>query len=147
MAYASKYDYWITEEGLKLIRGWRRKGLSYRDIAKTISVDPSQITKWSKRFPEFKEALSVKPDIAINETENALFKTAKGYWVEEVTREEWVDKNGEKKVHEVTHKRWVQPSIGAQCFVLKNRDPDHWKDKPLDDGASAGEKVEIVVDV
>lgn len=147
MPNGSKYDYWLTPEGLELIKGWRRKGLSHRDIAKTISVDASAITRWAKKFPEIRAALDVKPDIAINETENALYRTAKGYWVEEVTREEWTTANGESKVHEVKHKRWVQPSIGAQCFILKNRDSDHWRDKPVDDGTEGAEKVEIVVDV
>lgn len=102
------------------------------DIAKTINVMPSTLSDWKNRFSEINEALKTSPDIAINETENALYKAARGYFVTETTKDVWKDENGKEKAHITERTRWVQPSVGAQCFILKNRDGAHWSDKPTD---------------
>lgn len=147
MPNGSKYDYWITEEGLNLIKGWRRKGMSQRDIAETIKVDVSRFAFWCRKFPEFDEALHTNPDLAINEVENALFTNAKGQWVTEETHEEWAVNDIVVRTHTTRHKRYIAPLLGAQCFILKNRDPDHWRDNPTESVGNADDKVEIVIDV
>lgn len=122
----------MTEEGLTLIRGWRRKGLTQEDIAKTVGVTLSTLSDWKSKFSGINEALKTTPDLAINETENALYKAARGYFVTETTKDVWKDENGKEKAHITERTRWVQPSVGAQCFILKNRDGAHWSDKPTD---------------
>lgn len=147
MPNGSKYDYWVSEEGLNLIRGWRRKGMSQRDIAQTIKVDVSRFAVWARKFPEFAEAIHTIPDLAINETENALYKSAVGYWVTEETKESWEVNDTVTRTHTTLHKRYIAPVLGAQCFILKNRDLEHWKDHPGESASNSEDKVEIVIDV
>ena len=147
MPNGSKYDYWLTEEGLNLIKGWRRKGMSQRDIAETIHVNVSRFAHWCKKFPEFAEAIHTSPDLAINEVENALLLNAKGQWITEETREEWAVNDVVVRTHVTKHQRYIAPLLGAQCFFLKNRDAEHWKDNPTENMSNADDKVEIVIDV
>lgn len=93
---------------------------------------PSTLSDWKNRFSEIAEALKTTPDIAINETENALYKSAKGYFVTETTKDIWKDASGGERVHLTEKKRWIPPNVGAQCFILKNRDATHWSDKPTE---------------
>ena len=69
------------------------------------------------------------------EVENALLKTALGYSYDEVTQER-VRNLETGKMELVETKRVtkrVLPNVTAQIFFLKNRRPDQWRSKPLDD--------------
>lgn len=104
-------------------------------IAGKCSVNPDTLYTWKKRFPEISEALKRNADIVDTEVENALLKRALGYSYKETTRELMRDKTtGEQKLvvtKEVT--KMVVPDTTAQIFWLKNRRPDQWRSKPLDD--------------
>lgn len=121
--------------------------MSQRDIAQTIKVDVSRFAVWARKFPEFAEAIHTIPDLAINETENALYKSAVGYWVTEETKESWEVNDTVTRTHTTLHKRYIAPVLGAQCFILKNRDLEHWKDHPGESASNSEDKVEIVIDV
>jgi len=46
----AKYDYWITAEGLLLIEGWARDGLTNEQISYNMGVSRQTLTEWSKKF-------------------------------------------------------------------------------------------------
>lgn len=126
-----KYEYWISPDGLLLIEGWARDGLSKEQIAKNIGVRVETIIDWEKRFPQFSKALKKGREVVVRELENALIKRAKGYEVEETTEE--------LKWNQTTHKRelmitkrttkHIAPDTGALAFALKNYAPDKWRDR------------------
>lgn len=126
-----KYEYWISPDGLLLVEGWARDGLSKEKIAKNIGCSRDTLNEWEKRFPDISDALKKGREVVVRELENALIKRAKGYEVEETTEE--------LKWNQVTHKqelmvtkrttKHIAPDTGALAFALKNYAPDKWRDR------------------
>lgn len=117
----AKYTYWLTEEGLLLIEGWARDGLTDKQISKNIGISESTLNDWKKKFPEFSESLKESKEIADRQVENALHKTALGFYYEE----DMVTNQGDV----VRVKKYSKPNTTAQIFWLKNRKPADWRDK------------------
>lgn len=118
-----KYHEWITEQGLGIVAAWKRNGLTNEQIAKNIGVNQDTLYTWIRRFPEFSEALKIGRDEADMQVENALFKRALGYYIEDI-QEEY---EGTVRVKRVVKKKWVAPDISAQIFWLKNRASNRWR--------------------
>lgn len=121
----SKYECWLSPDGLTLLNAWARDGLTDEEIAKKCGISRSTLAEWKKCYPDISDALKRGKDIVDSEVENALLKRALGYKYEEVMTEESED--GFKR--RVTTKQ-VPPDVTAQIFWLKNRRPDKWRDKP-----------------
>lgn len=121
MRLIAKYTYWLTEEGLLLIEGWARDGLTDKQISKNIGISESTLNDWKKKFPEFSESLKQSKEIADRQVENALHKTALGFYYEE----DMVTNQGDV----VRVKKYSKPNTTAQIFWLKNRKPANWRDK------------------
>ena len=95
----SKADYWLTTDGLTLLKGWARDGLSDEQIAHNMEIVPSTLYEWKKKHPKISESLKKNKAIADYEIENALFKSAK------------------------------RGNVTAMIFWLKNRKSDKWREK------------------
>lgn len=117
----AKYTYWLTEEGLLLIEGWARDGLTDKQIASNIGVSYSTFRDWVKKFPALSAPLKESKEIADRQVENALHKTALGFYYEE----DMVTNQGDV----VRVKKYSKPNTTAQIFWLKNRKPADWRDK------------------
>lgn len=102
MARPGKHVRWLTKEGLTLIEGWARNGLSEKQIAKNMGISYSTFRVWRDKFPALSAALKKNKEIVDMEIENALYKAA------------------------------ISGNIAAQIFWLKNRRPDKWREKPVD---------------
>jgi transposase-like protein len=121
MARPSKADEWLTEEGLLLIEGWARDGLSDEQIAQNMEISTSTFYEWKKKFSEFSEALKKGKEVIDRMVENSLLKAALGYEYEE----EVIDNKGNKH----TVRKYEKPNVTALIFWLKNRKPEQWRDK------------------
>lgn len=120
MARPSKY-FTAVQPKLETIAGWAKNGLSHEQIAKNLGVAESTFYEYKKQFPELAEALKRGAEDAILEVENALFKSACGfYYTEEVAC-----KDG--SVAEVT--KYSKPNMTACIFYLKNKKPEQWRDR------------------
>ena len=117
----AKYTEWLTDEGLLLIQGWARDGLTDEQIAKNMGVSYSTFRDWRKKFSALSAALKESKEVVARPVENALFKNAVGFMYEEET----VTNAGEV----VTVKKYSKPNITAQIFWLKNRKLKEWRDK------------------
>lgn len=141
-----KYDYWRTAEGLLLLEGYARDGLTDEQIAKNIGVRRSTLSDWKVRFPDISDALKKGKDVVDYEVENALLKRALGYTTIEVTRERETDKDGDSYLvitKEVTKE--VPPDTTAQIYWLKNRRPEKWRQNPQpENDAGAGGIAELI---
>ncbi len=135
-----KYQRWLTSEGLTLLEGWARDGLTDDQIAKNCGVSRSTLAQWKISFPDISDALKKGKEIVDYEVENALLKRALGYDVEE-TKEEDSDKDGYKSI---TTKRHIPADPTAAIFWLKNRRPDKWRDRRDGSGASQEEQAEAI---
>lgn len=94
-----KYEYWLSDDGLILIEGWARRGLTDEQIAGNIGINPDTLYTWKKKYPEISEALKKTKEIVDNEVEAALYKKA------------------------------CEGDTTAMIFWLKNRRPLDWRDK------------------
>lgn len=98
-----KYEYWLNDEGLTLLEGWARDGLTDQQIAHNIGVNTATLYEWKKRYPEISESLKKGKEVVDFQVENALLKKA------------------------------LDGDTTAQIFWLKNRKKDKWRDKPEPD--------------
>lgn len=94
-----KFEYWLTEDGLTLLEGWARDGLTDEQIAGNCKITSTTLYEWKKRFPEISKALKKGKEVVDYEVENALLDKA------------------------------LNGDTTAQIFWLKNRRPDKWRDK------------------
>lgn len=124
----SKIDSWLTEDKLILLEGWAREGLTDEQIAKNMGIATSTLYEWKKKEKEFSEALKKGKEVVDFEVENALLKKALGYTI--TIEEEKLDKYGD--VHTLKKDVHVPGDTTAQIFWLKNRKPDKWRDKVID---------------
>ncbi len=100
MAVKEQYETWLEPDGLMLLEGWARDGLTDEGIARNCGVAATTLLKWKNRFPQIAQALKKGKELADYQVENALLQSA------------------------------LDGSITAQLFWLKNRRPDKWRDKP-----------------
>ena len=140
-----KYSEWLTSDGLLLLEGWAREGLTDEQIAKNIGIAPKTLYQWIDKYGQIGKAIKKGKAPVDFEVENALLKRAKGYEWEETTTE--IDSNGKKHIKKVT--RHVPPDVGAIVFWLKNRKRDRWRDRPeqAQDTISGNEIIESIADV
>lgn len=106
---------------LKEIRALSEEGYSEKEIAKFLGVGLTVFYEMKKEYPEFANALQSGRRVAIENLENASYKTAMGYEYEESTVTIILDENDmpTKKQREVRKKH--QPGNPAmQQYLLNN---------------------------
>lgn len=125
----SKVDFWLTEEGLTLIRGWARGTFSKSEIADKMGIALSTLNTWCEKYEEIDVAVKTSREIVDYQVENAVLKAALGYKTKEI--KVTVGKkviNGEMvEMLKETTVREVPPNINAAIFWLNNRKFDDWK--------------------
>lgn len=97
-----KYEYWLSPEGLTLLEGWARDGLTDEQIAHNAGISRSTLAKWRTDHQDISDALKKGKEVVDYEVENALLLKA------------------------------LCGDVTAQIFWLKNRRPDKWRDKPAE---------------
>ena len=134
MGRKGKYDEWLTPDGLLLLEGWARDGLTNEDIAKNVGINVKTLWDWETRFDPIRNALKKGRGPVDFIVENALYKRATGYQYTEII-EEYDSKNAAmsgkvkpKSVRRVTKE--MPPDVGAAIFWLKNRRRSKWRDRP-----------------
>lgn len=141
----SKYQDWITPQGLAQIMIWRKNGLELQEIAKNMGVSRQTLSEYQKKYPEIADALKWGQQVAVQIVENALFKSAVGYEYEEVTHElsvreeprldvDGVPMDGitdtiKEMVETKRVRKYAPPNATSMIFFLKNNDPDHYTDR------------------
>ena len=123
------YAEWLTDDGLTIIQGWARDGLTNEQIAHNIGVTGRTFNEWVSRFPSLSSCLKKGKAPVDIEVENALLKRALGYTDEE-TITEIIELPGGKQRKQVRKvKKVFPPDVTAQIFWLKNRKPKQWREK------------------
>lgn len=127
-----KYLDWITPDGLLLIEGWARDGLTEGQISKNIGIAEQTLNVWKNKYPEIKESLKKGKAPVDQLVENTLLKRALGYSYQETTVDNITNDKGSEVRSKVITKH-MAPDVTAQIFWLKNRRPDKWRDRPKDE--------------
>lgn len=121
-----KFDRWRTKEGLTLLEGWARDGLTDEELARKIGVNRATFYDWKNRFSDISDAVKKGKEVIDFEVEQALLKRALGYSYTETRKE--IDANGKKKV--IVTEKHVEADTAAQIFWLRNRKPHKWRNNP-----------------
>ena len=119
-----KFAEWIEPDGLLILKGWARDGLTNLEIAKNCGVAPSTFGEWLNKFPGIKDTLKEGRRPVLVEVEDTFFeKKFKGYFVEEEIVEVTEHPNKTKTTHRKKMKRFIPPDTTAMIFYLKCRKP------------------------
>lgn len=104
-----KYQKWLEPEGLQLLEGWARDGLTDEQIASNMGINVATLYRYKQSYCEICDALKKGKEIVDYAVENALLKSALG------------------------------GNTTAQIYWLKNRRPDKWRDRPPIDYTNAAD--------
>lgn len=116
--------FWLSEEGLTLIAGWRRNGVSLTDIAeKNIGISKTGWWGWYRESEELRKACANAKDVCDLAVEDALYKKACGY---DYWEESWELLEGEMRLTR-KFKKHMPPDTKAILAWLYNRLPSHWR--------------------
>lgn len=136
----SKYELWLESFGLEYVRRLAEEGLPDEEIAIRASLELSVFRRWKKKYPDFAEAIALGRANADYEVIRSLYKKATGYNVAvnktyKLKRVDYDPDTG-KKVREYEElatgieESHVPADLRAETFWLKNRQPEHWNDRP-----------------
>lgn len=143
-----RYEEWLTNDGLLLLEGWKRNGLTDEQIAHNIGINVATLYTWKNKYSEIDKALKRGKEVVDLEVENALLKSALGYTVMvkkpiKVKTEKQLAGKGkivEERIEYIEEEVHVPASNTAQIFWLKNRRPEAWRDKPIEQASDVAEK-------
>lgn len=117
--------FWLSENGLKLIAGWRRNGMSVtRIVDEYIGVGRTAFfNHWLKESDDLKKALETAKEVADLSVEEALYRRAIGYYYWE---EVWELVEGEVILTK-KYKKHLPPDVKAILHWLWSRMPNQWR--------------------
>lgn len=134
-----KYEYWLTEDGLSLLKAWARDGLTDEQIAKKMDINIATLYRYKQNHCEICEALKIGKEIVDIQVENALLKRALGCTV--VEKKTKTTSSGKETI-EIT--KDIPPDVGAIAIWLKNRKPDAWRDHPVSKDSTLDKLDEVL---
>lgn len=140
----AKKKFYLSEEGLTLVRQWRREGLTIEEIAhKYIDVAETTLSRWRHESDDFNNALKIGQDQANSLVEESLFRRAIGYDYDEDT---WELVEGEMRKTRTVRKH-VAPDVKACLSWLYSRRSDRWRatQDPIDDTKDEIEKAKKII--
>jgi len=132
-----KYEKWLTEEGLLLLEGWARDGLTDEQIAHNMGITRETLRVWKNKYSVISVTLKKGKEIIDIQVENALLKKALGFKetvkkpvkVKEVHYQDGKRISDKEHIEYVDEEVYISPDTTAQIFWLKNRCSDKWRDK------------------
>ncbi len=135
----NRFELWCEQYGLEYIRRLAEDGLTNGELAAATGLKPSDIKRWRKRYPKFRDAIDIGRREADFSVVEAVYKKAVGYNVEtekahKLKHVEYDPETGKKlreyeELKMATDVDYVAPDLRAGIFWLKNRQPEHWSEK------------------
>ena len=149
----SKAEKWLTKDACILLEGWARDGLSDEQIASNIGISTSTFYAWKSKYKEFSESIKRGKEPVDYEVENAMLKSARGYYVNvrkpiKVKTEKQQAGKGKvviEHIEYVDEQIYIKPDVTAQIFWLKNRKPNRWRDRPEVSDETALNKLDEIL--
>lgn len=131
-----KFEYWLSEDGLLLVEGWVRDGLTEADVAHNIGISVSTLSEWKNRFAEFSAVLKNTKEVVDRRVENVLYKkamsgdiTALIFWLKNRKYKEWRDRYQNDlttpeplKISQVDYTKYTNEELETMKALLKRQD-------------------------
>src|SRR6056297_1379944 len=143
----SKAKEWLTKEGLIKIEGWAKDGLSNEQIAHNMGVSQQTFYNYLKKHVEILEAIKRSKEVVDREVENAMHKSANGYFVEEIKEIIEKDEMGKDRKKIERNKKWIPPNPALNIFWLKNRKPEKWRNNPEENSDANKDSLRTLAEV
>ena len=149
-------DYRLTDDGLTLLKGWARDGLTDEQIANNCGIRRQTLYEWKKKYSDINDTLKKSKSIVDYEVENSLLKKAFGYNAKvlkhiKVKKVDYNDDgykvNEHEEIVEVYDEVHIPADTTAQIFWLKNRKPDKWREKQQETPNNENDHVILVDDL
>lgn len=131
----------FTDQFVSQARKLCELGATDEDLADFFEVSIRTIANWKSEHAEFLQALKAGKEHADARVERSLYQRAVGYTYDAVHFSSY-----QGDVTETEYREHVPPDVTAQIFWLKNRRPDLWRDKQIQEvtGADGGPLVPII---
>lgn len=147
-----KYEEWLTPDGLLMIEGWAREGLTDEQIAHNMGIATGTFYRWKGEYREISEAVKKGKGPVDFQVENALLKRALGYEVTEERTEFKIKGTIDGKpipdydtARVIRTKRHIPPDPLSIFYWLKNRKPSFWRDKPMPEVSADDEPLKKLI--
>lgn len=127
-----KYEKWIAEDGLLLLKGWARDGLTDEEIARKMHISSSTFYDWQKKYSEISEAIKKgREPVNVILEDTAIERATEWKTVKEITREPRFNRETGETELAVTKEveKKVPPDSTLLIFLMKNRMKDKYGDK------------------
>ena len=134
--------FWLSDDGIQLVAGWRREGAGLERIAHLIGISETTLRKWRNQEPRLEAAIRQTDELVNALVENALLRRALGYTTMEVVTE--LVEGEMREVRRV--EKPVPPDTKACLAWLYSRRSDRWRTQQAPIDASA-EEIAAVRDV
>jgi len=124
----------FTPSMIQVVEEMTAEGKTIDEIAAHFNVDRVTIFRWAKKYDDFGKALKSGRDMQVERVVESLFRRATGYEYEEIEQhgETISGKNGQD-LRKVTRfkktKKHVPADLGSAAFLLKNLQPERFRDK------------------
>lgn len=112
------------------ISEWLAGGMLEKTIAKNLGISVSSWEKYKVEHSELTEAIKKGNKTIVQKVEDALIRRALGYSYTETKTIVREDRDGNQTTNIETVEKHLPPDVGAACFVLKNKDKEHWQNDP-----------------
>lgn len=93
-----RYQKWLENENLVLLEGWKRNGLTDKQIAGNMGISVNTLNKWKQRFVQIRQSLKIGHESANYAVERKLFQkaingntTAMIFWLKNNWRDKYND--------------------------------------------------------
>lgn len=142
-----RYQKWLESENLVLLEGWKRNGLTDKQIAGNMGISVNTLDKWKQRFVQIRQALKIGHESANYAVERKLFQkamkgntTAMIFWLKNNWRDKYNDSQLSKEERKLVVDRGRKLEAETELTKLKV--------KAMKDGdKSAEEAVDRLMDV
>lgn len=130
-----KYAKWLTPDGLTLLEGWARDGLTDEQIASKCGVTTKTLYEWKNKHGDICEALKKGKELTDYKVEGALLDKCTGYYVPEQVAFKckkvfWDDEGRrceDEEIKTIEVQKYIPPDTTAQLAWLNNRRSEKWR--------------------
>lgn len=123
-----RYQKWLESENLVLLEGWKRNGLTDKQIAGNMGISVNTLDKWKQRFVQIRQALKIGHESANYAVERKLFQkamngntTAMIFWLKNNWRDKYNDSELSPEERKLAVARMKKLEAETKNVQLRNK--------------------------